>query len=927
MSVARYRQALALNGAWRFVRDPLRRVSASDLPEGEAISVPGCWEAQVDEPFGIVHAWYWRDLGIPESWPRGGEAVLRLEAVMYRCEVWLNGKRIADHEGGYTPFEIHLSDLWRGWENRLALLVTNPMNAIEHYPALSSERLDRAESRFPELPIREIPHGKQTWYASQSGPWRGVELEWRMPCRIDRLRAAADWSTGAVTARAATRGTAGAEMELTVLDPSGSEVARTTLAAGAAVTAAMAVRDPQAWDVGVPNLYRLVARLRRDGEVVDEAETRFGFREIRTEGGRILLNGRPIMLRGALDQDLYADTISTPPGRELLDRQLALAREMGLNLLRCHIKTPDPAYLEAADEAGILLWCELPNSLVLTPASAARAETLLDDLVESVGDHPSVVIWTIINEDWGTDLRHSAADRRWLLRMVERLRSVDPGRLVVDNSPCPAAGGPNFHLDTDLADFHRYAAMPDAAPRWRQQMAELADRPAWLWSPHGDAVRRGDEPVVVSEFGTWGLPDPGSLDGPWWFESGDGAARPGGIGDRFSEQRLGRIWPDVAALSVGTRRLQVEALRYQVGEMRRHPSMAGLVVTELTDAYWEANGLLDVHRRPKPYHDRLAQIFGAATLIVDLERQDLWSGEQVRAGVILSADAAASGGQLSWRLGTAVGTMEVGPWNASTANPLGSMTIRVPSVNATTDLDLEVELSEASGAIVARSTVPVAILPDRARHPTVRSLGVHDPSGLWDLVGCLAADGHIVTDSADAELIVSSRLDGATLQQVNAGGHLLLLVRSADAMEPAMPLDRPAMVQARWPDHTRPGADLTWSGDWISSFSWIAPSVSEDLPRRAPLDFAYAQVMPDQVLRGYAPAEHADEVDAGMFVGWVHAPVALAWSFRQGAGRLTLTTFRVAPERGPVATALRNALIAVAARDPDGAPASSRAAG
>lgn len=78
--------------------------------------------------------------------------------------------------------------------------------------------------------------------------------------------------------------------------------------------------DRHEWDIGLPSLYRLQARLMADDAVVHEAAVRFGFREIRTAHGRIILNGRPILLRGALDQDVYPDTIATPPSRELLDR-------------------------------------------------------------------------------------------------------------------------------------------------------------------------------------------------------------------------------------------------------------------------------------------------------------------------------------------------------------------------------------------------------------------------------------------------------------------------------------------------------------------------------------------------------------------------------------------------------------------------------
>jgi hypothetical protein len=94
----------------------------------------------------------------------------------------------------------------------------------------------------------------------------------------------------------------------------------------------------------------------------------------------------------------------------------------------------------------------------------------------------------------------------------------------------------------------------------------------------------------------------------------------------------------------------------------------------------------------------------------------------------------------------------------------------------------------------------------------------------------------------------------------------------------------------------------------------MLPEAFEGLPNRNPLDFAYEEVLPDHVLTGYEPARHRDEVTAGMFVGWVHSPAALVWTFPQGRGRITLTTLHVAPESGPIATALLENLLQVAAR-------------
>ena len=82
-------------------------------------------------------------------------------------------------------------------------------------------------------------------------------------------------------------------------------------------------------------------------------------------------------------------------------------------------------------------------------------------------NHPSLIIWTIVNEDWGTALPLSAADRAWVAAMYRRCKELDPTRLVVDNSPCPHPWGPNIHVHSDLDDFHLYANIPDQAREFR----------------------------------------------------------------------------------------------------------------------------------------------------------------------------------------------------------------------------------------------------------------------------------------------------------------------------------------------------------------------------------------------------------------------------------------------------------------------------
>jgi len=180
-------------------------------------------------------------------------------------------------------------------------------------------------------------------------------------------------------------------------------------------------------------------------------------------------------------------------------------KALGFNCLRCHIKPPDPVYLDLADELGLLVWEELPSwrtywpkgsldpaQLELPRAVRTRVEATLDVIIERDFNHPSVVIRTLVNEDWGTALALRAADRTWLADLYEHAKALDPARLVVDNSPSPAPWGTSFHVTSDIDDFHLYATIPDQAASFDDGVADLALRPSWTFSPHGDARRRGD---------------------------------------------------------------------------------------------------------------------------------------------------------------------------------------------------------------------------------------------------------------------------------------------------------------------------------------------------------------------------------------------------------------------------------------------------
>ena len=137
-------------------------------------------------------------------------------------------------------------------------------------------------------------------------------------------------------------------------------------------TSALSVLGPLPWSPETPRLYRITATLRRAGELLDALSETFGFRTVEARDGRIYLNGEPVYLRGALDQDYYPDGICTTPSEAFLEDQFRKAKALGLNCVRCHIKVPDPRYYAVADRVGLLVWTELPNVGRLTDGAAER---------------------------------------------------------------------------------------------------------------------------------------------------------------------------------------------------------------------------------------------------------------------------------------------------------------------------------------------------------------------------------------------------------------------------------------------------------------------------------------------------------------------------------------------------------------------------
>ncbi|MBV9610027.1 MAG: hypothetical protein JO187_10760, partial [Acidobacteria bacterium] len=836
--------------------------------------------------------------------------LLKFGAVDYFCEVFLNGISIGTHEGGYTPFSFDVTSTVRPGPNKLLVRVIDPP-------------MDEDENRalFPSMMYNEIPHGKQNWYVQNSGIWQGVRLEFCPSLYIDQIHVTPRLSGYfEVEARLAGIGmTAGAgelphstKLAIRIYDSSGRSVFENTQPVGAAqiLNVQGSITNPRLWSPDDPSLYYLDAWL--EGAVHYRRRVRFGIRELKAEGGTLYVNGKPMFMVGALDQDFYPETVHSPASEEFVRDMMLKAKRLGINTLRCHLKVAHPVYLDIADEIGMLVWAELPSwSDCWFPCdhfsmmAAVRGEKMFDEILARDWNHPCIVVQTIMNESWGINLK-DASQRQWLRdnfnRMKQRLAPL--GRLVVDNSPCEG----NFHIKTDIEDFHQYYSMPDQHELWDKWLAELAARPQWTFSPHGDAERTGNEPLLVSEFGNWGLPNLPSGELPWWFDvsfGGREVTRPGGVLERFREYGFGDIFGGYNELADHTQWHQFVSLKHEIESIRSYESIKGYVITGMTDVHWEANGLLDMWRTPKVYANELAGLQSPDVILCRLPRHSFYSGETIEVPTRIShySDFELAGARVRWSTDSGLaGGFAIGPSiERGKVTELLPISLTIPQVDSPHIETLLVEARLRTGKRIADNRYDLFVLPQRSKANQL-PIACQLTNGLSELLPQLGEGGYdLTTDvrSLGHRVLLTTSYTPEVTAHLQNGGRVLLLADSEDAL----PSDFLITVAKR------AGTDL--DGRWFSNFNWIRMSAEpfSAVAFTPILGFESSSVAPKYVLRNIPPGDFRD-VLSGVTYAWLNKNSGLAVQLQAGPGKMLLTTFRFDQYgRDPYATHLLDALI------------------
>ncbi len=487
-----------LNGLWQFAVAKDKDEPPIGKKLDEQIVVPFPVESALS---GIMkHAervWYRRTFTVPKAKGWAGQHVLlHFGAVDWEATVWVNGKKLGVHRGGYDPFSFDITDaLSKDGEQEVIVGVWDPTDAGTQ------------------------PRGKQVnkpggiFYTAVTGIWQTVWLEPVPKVSIESLKIVPDIDANNVTLTLKLRGEG---KRLTVnADLSGPSegIGVANLQADKPVT--INVHNMKVWSPESPILYGLKVTLQENGQPVDTVESYVGMRKIavvKDDKGvpRIQLNNKTIFQVGPLDQGWWPDGLYTAPTDEALKYDIEMTKKFGFNMTRKHVKVEPARWYYWCDKLGLLVWQDMPSGdanpkkgeqeIKRSPESAKQHEAELAAMIEHLQNHPSIVMWVVFNEGWGQ------YDTK---RITEWTKKTDPTRLV------NCASGWNDRNVGDVHDIHVYPG-PGA--------------------PEVEKERAG----VLGEFGGLGL----GVDGHTWAKKTWGYRGADDKEDltRKYERLLARVW-------------------------------------------------------------------------------------------------------------------------------------------------------------------------------------------------------------------------------------------------------------------------------------------------------------------------------------------------------------------------------------------------
>jgi hypothetical protein len=464
-----------LNGLWEWSAAAPDEQPPIGRTLGEKVLVPYPIESALS---GLQkhedRMWYRRTFEVPNNW-KGKHLLLHFGAVDYDAKVWMNGRQVATHRGGYDGFDVDVTS---------ALHAKGPQELIVWAEDLTDETYQ------PIGKQREVgDHG--IFYQGSSGIWRTVWMEPVSTASISRLQTTPDLPNQTLKVTATTTGPTGNDVEVTAYDNNrivGKVLGKANTELG------LKIPHPKTWSPDHPFLYDLKVRLLDRGKMVDQVGSYAGMRQVGLQKGadgklRMALNGKILFNLSTLDQGFWPDGLNTAPTDAALRFDLEQHKELGFNTVRKHIKVEPDRWYYWADKLGLMVWQDMPATKTDAMPEPWRTQwkSELHEMVEEHKSFTSITVWVPFNEGWGE------WDKTETGQVADSVAAQDPSRLVNAHSGVNCC---NSHGDSgrgNILDYHAYLGPATTMPT-------------------------GDRAAVDGEHGGFGLKVPDHM----WF--GDGSA-------------------------------------------------------------------------------------------------------------------------------------------------------------------------------------------------------------------------------------------------------------------------------------------------------------------------------------------------------------------------------------------------------------------
>ena len=435
-----------LNGLWQY----------SILPKDQQ-SIPADAQGSILVPFAVESVlsgigktvgkdsilWYKKTVSVPDS--KNKNIILHFGAVDWLCTVFVNGKEVITHQGGYDPFSIDITQsLKKGSKQDIAVRVWDPSDD------------------GPQPRGKQVKKPQSIWYTPVTGIWQTVWMEAVPKTYIVETKQTPDVDQKLLRVSAKVENLQPGDQVTVSAWDGNTKTAEQVLPANGEVS--LSIPNAKLWTPDNPFLYDLRYSIIRKNKVVDEAKSYFAMRKISMQPDkngiqRMLLNDQFVFQYGPLDQGWWPDGLYTAPTDEALKFDIEKTKEMGFNMIRKHVKVEPARWYFYCDQLGMLVWQDMPSGDLgnrwesrpgifgratdknRTPESESIFRNEWNEIMKDLHNFPSIVVWVPFNEAWG-----QFKTKEIVSSTIEK----DPSRLV--NS----ASGGNFEEAGHIFDLHNY---------------------------------------------------------------------------------------------------------------------------------------------------------------------------------------------------------------------------------------------------------------------------------------------------------------------------------------------------------------------------------------------------------------------------------------------------------------------------------------